>query len=1140
MAFLAALLAFALAAAPARAMDVSLPLAAAPGPAAGAAAAGAMLAQLAALQPGLGAGPSLGPTLRSLRSEYAVLPRGERKEALGLLLHAVSGTPEAAGELARAHALDKPALELFARAVMPVWAQAKKDDAVKHELEFLRGALWRPGELEAIRAARKASSAEPQQKTALHQVYVALREWGLKNEVDLAPPIQAWADAYAAPAALPAEARLRPAAPQRWWRRARARVTAYFFDIDDNILSRLPTKIVLFHRTTGEEHAISTDEYARVRRAVESGADLEVEAGGRRFNARDYQILKRRDQDSFREFKGDNLLKAVKWAVESLPKASWQGPSWHSFAQALSDPETARQVAIVTARGHAPEAIQEAFVYLQQKGFIKYLPRIENLRAVGDSAEPSQAKLDAVVELTDEIQKEEFGSNPNKILNQDGTAKKVLHSVGFSDDDHGNFTTVAEGLKRLILANPGRWSRVKIALFYTGPPQPGLEPGAYVLTSDGELRPLTTDEHGEELVANIQEPGDYSKPRHLPLPEPVKTRSPRASVDDVIEAMVVSRPYEGTVADAKPGTDLLALQIRMIRDYIALGVPNERKKIILTRYSVDSDDLADALIEAKRAGIAVDFVTDFNVSMEATFQEGQEIIRSFGNAWTKDDSRGRFLQKLLGAGFTIMDRRAEGAPPWAIYSQPLYNKGNPSIDPIMHEKTLLLVTAAEDPAAPPSVRYYFGTDNLTTHRRYNRGFLINEEKTALHALAHAGAIKAAFREGKTIDEVESVPPFRVYFEDDTYIETAYTNGKYNPNDRAVAILEGAAREPNRIKIRGVGLSHFAFTNGNLATALKRAMQAQPGFEVFGAFDDKFVPIWGYGKAAAMDGFTLAPPFGKGLWGWAGALAKRTRLWVYQRVVDGMVDADPEGPPTNRDVHHDKTTWIRAEIDGKEWVFVFTGSLNASNHIENAEVQTVFRLKPDSRWAKALQESVVKVVEGEPQYFLPLARAVIRQVVGALVGVSSVHVRIETLEAIEAALKDRSLPAARRALEDVAAYARELLKEQFLPAAAEERVARFVRFVDWYHAMLREGKFRAPLYDRKLVSVGAVIAKPELTPWRQRNLLNAALWEPGLSEPDLELRIAKAWEILELKGKLPKPRRKDSPAPEPASAQAALN
>lgn len=292
------------------------------------------------------------------------------------------------------------------------------------------------------------------------------------------------------------------AAPKPFPLGRRARVTAYFFDVDDNIFLGLPTKIIVFHEKTGAELPLSTEEFARVRGLIgHAGSAMEI--GGRALDTGDFEFRSGPD-GSFREFRdppgGNNFIAGLKWVVENLPPDRWQGPSWKAFVLALGDPDTAAQVAIVTARAHRPSSFLEAFAYLHERGLITHLPPAENIRPVGDTANPTALKVAAVAGLLDRVQSTPFGSDAGTVLSPDGATRKILHSAGFSDDDENNFTKMVEGLAAAMKAAPGRWNKVKIVLFYTGKRGSSRKPGGYVLAPDGRLRRLTAAEKKEALT----------------------------------------------------------------------------------------------------------------------------------------------------------------------------------------------------------------------------------------------------------------------------------------------------------------------------------------------------------------------------------------------------------------------------------------------------------------------------------------------------------------------------------------------------------------------------------------------------------------------------------------------------------------
>ena len=215
---------------------------------------------------------------------------------------------------------------------------------------------------------------------------------------------------------------------------------------------------------------------------------------------------------------------------------------------------------------------------------------------------------------------------------------------------------------------PGRWSRVKIVLFYTGTAEPGLEPHAFVLKPDGTTRPLGLDERGE----GFRRRAPAREAARPPLPQPLETRSPLASAVAAIKRMFVSHPYGNTDPKVDDSDDLALRERQAVLDFIAdASIPAARKRIVLTRYSIDDQEMGRALIAAVKAGARVDLVTDFNTSMEFKLGEGEEIITDFSRAKLKSDEAGAFIKLLLDNGFKIVGNGSTEDPRGAIYSQPL-------------------------------------------------------------------------------------------------------------------------------------------------------------------------------------------------------------------------------------------------------------------------------------------------------------------------------------------------------------------------------------------------------------------------------------------------------------------------------------
>ena len=275
-----------------------------------------------------------------------------------------------------------------------------------------------------------------------------------------ATPVPAALQAIAPAAATPE----RPSAP-----RASVRVRAHAFDLDGNVFGPgFPTKIILFKKGGNQELAVPTAHFA----ALESKVGTDYVYGGA--NLRDYEL---RGAQSFRNFFGPQFVIDLQYAVVNLPPSEWQGPSWDAFVRSLSDPRLAEQVYVLTARQHSSEDILEGFKYLQAAGYIKFLPKVGNLHGVGGTYRTAERKAELMIKFLDALQSSPIG------------AENGPHTMGFSDDTWTNYEKMRGTLIALLKSQPGRWSTVKISLFYTGTNDIAHRPEAIVLNDDGTTRP---------------------------------------------------------------------------------------------------------------------------------------------------------------------------------------------------------------------------------------------------------------------------------------------------------------------------------------------------------------------------------------------------------------------------------------------------------------------------------------------------------------------------------------------------------------------------------------------------------------------------------------------------------------------------
>ena len=218
----------------------------------------------------------------------------------------------------------------------------------------------------------------------------------------------------------------------------------YFFDFDDNI-AFLATPLVLFHKTTGKEHSVTSGEYAKIHSFIGiSGlyADFEVrldDVTGTYRNFRDRHM----DELERLEGKGQIFVQDLAHAL-GFPDVQWKGPSWQCFYHATFN---RRPISVITARGHEPETLKEGIRLFVKKQFLPHEPNYlsvfpvshkatrETLGDPGFSLSPAELKQKAIrasVEKAIEL----YGYSPH-------------HRFGMSDDDPKNIKLILEEMTRL-------------------------------------------------------------------------------------------------------------------------------------------------------------------------------------------------------------------------------------------------------------------------------------------------------------------------------------------------------------------------------------------------------------------------------------------------------------------------------------------------------------------------------------------------------------------------------------------------------------------------------------------------------------------------------------------------------------------
>ncbi len=281
------------------------------------------------------------------------------------------------------------------------------------------------------------------------------------------------------------------------------RSSKLLFDIDDNILY-LNSNIRIYHEETGEELLISTNKYAEIRKLVGN-------KGVKNNKYANYKV----EPESFSDFRTtsdkNNFLKTLKESIGTRTEKSWQGPMFSSLVEALNNEESAKNVYFITARGHRRENILEAFKFLQEKGYIKYLPLVDHIWPVtspdlidyysssfgGEKIEVvtpdniSPSKLKILNNLIGEMENIDVSESASVLSPDNPYVHGKYHTVQFSDDDPKTFSLVKDYLQGRI--DSGNFENIKIILHYTNKSQPK----SIVLRSGKPPRPVMPIEMSE-------------------------------------------------------------------------------------------------------------------------------------------------------------------------------------------------------------------------------------------------------------------------------------------------------------------------------------------------------------------------------------------------------------------------------------------------------------------------------------------------------------------------------------------------------------------------------------------------------------------------------------------------------------------
>ncbi len=218
----------------------------------------------------------------------------------------------------------------------------------------------------------------------------------------------------------------------------------YFFDFDDNV-AFLSTPIIIFHKKTNSEIALSSGEFAHENKHIGlSGpyADYymdfnDAHGSFRHFRDKEFHPLeiKNGKQQGFVE----DILKALKEL-----DTHWKAPSWEYFYHATYNH---RPVSLITARGHSPQTIIDGVNQLVYAG---HLPHTPNYHSIYPVSNPEVRKTLGDIDFKQsvaELKKHAIRASVEKAIELYGHSP--FHRFGMSDDDHKNVELITEEMRDL-------------------------------------------------------------------------------------------------------------------------------------------------------------------------------------------------------------------------------------------------------------------------------------------------------------------------------------------------------------------------------------------------------------------------------------------------------------------------------------------------------------------------------------------------------------------------------------------------------------------------------------------------------------------------------------------------------------------
>lgn len=214
------------------------------------------------------------------------------------------------------------------------------------------------------------------------------------------------------------------------------------FDIDGNLLKCL-AGVYVIENSSGKTVIISNGEFAKYRDQL---------------GKPNSPYSKAPPQIAFSLYRGTQFENQIRKMLKDHNDTEWYGFVMHEYELAAKDPRLARQIALVTSRGHPALDIFKGFGLIEEGRFIQNTPQLPLIFPVTAPEFDELTNIDVpdrkflvLSELLDLIQSIPTWKN---------------HQFGFSDDDSPMANRVAQQI--FEEKRKGRWPFVDITIYWSG------------------------------------------------------------------------------------------------------------------------------------------------------------------------------------------------------------------------------------------------------------------------------------------------------------------------------------------------------------------------------------------------------------------------------------------------------------------------------------------------------------------------------------------------------------------------------------------------------------------------------------------------------------------------------------------------